>query len=540
MEKIAKSLAWTGPPTTIMKIVRLIFILPLLFPSTTARAQVLEADSLALVALYNRTDGSNWKQTWDLTKPVATWYGVTLNQGRVTKIELENIQLTGSIPKDLGSLTNIQELRLSQNHLIGPIPTEFGNLKNLKLLDLRYNDLTSSIPSELGNLKKLNSLLLTDNELTGPIPTELGNLKNLVQLELIRNQLAGPIPAELSNLTNLRYLDLRYNQLTGSIPTGLGNLEKLNSLWLGHNLLTGSVPTELGKLTNLRSLDLEHNRFSGLPDLSQIGHLQLLRLGHNNLTFGDLEPNMNLASNVTTRVWNDQAEFYEEFQTQTFTYSPQDSIGMASKRSLSYGGSTTLSADADGTANIYQWTKNGTNIPEETGSTLEIILATLATEGRYSCTITSSRVPELRLHTRPTLIVVQPPTIAILDFVGMGISNSEALTLSIRFGTQLVKLGRYKVIERNQVKRIIQEQDFQLTGCVASDCAVEIGQLIGAQQMIAGSVGKVGTVYTIDLKIIDVETGEVIRTTSFDSVGSIDKLLTEGIKELARQIVRLD
>ncbi len=84
------------------------------------------------------------------------------------------------------------------------------------------------------------------------------------------------------------------------------------------------------------------------------------------------------------------------------------------------------------------------------------------------------------------------------------------------------------------------EQDFQMTGCTSNDCAVEIGQLLGAQQMLSGSIGKFGTVYTIDMKIIDVETGRVLRTTSYDSEGSINLLLTKGVTAAVRRITGID
>ncbi len=131
-------------------------------------------------------------------------------------------------------------------------------------------------------------------------------------------------------------------------------------------------------------------------------------------------------------------------------------------------------------------------------------------------------------------------TIAILDFEGIGVSAQEARVLTNRLGTQMVQIGRYQVIERGQMEQILQEQDFQLTGCTSNDCAVEIGQLIGAQQMLAGSFGKLGTIYTIDMKIIDVETGRVLHTTSYDIEGSINLLLTEGLEEAVRRITNTD
>ncbi len=131
-------------------------------------------------------------------------------------------------------------------------------------------------------------------------------------------------------------------------------------------------------------------------------------------------------------------------------------------------------------------------------------------------------------------------TIAILDFQGIGVSAQEAQVLTNRLGTQMVQLGTYHVIERGQMEQILQEQDFQLTGCTTNECAVEIGQLIGAQQMLAGSFGKLGTIYTIDMKIIDVETGRILKSTSYDIEGSINRLLTEGLAEAVRRIANRD
>ena len=132
------------------------------------------------------------------------------------------------------------------------------------------------------------------------------------------------------------------------------------------------------------------------------------------------------------------------------------------------------------------------------------------------------------------------PTIAILDFQGIGVSAQEAQVLTNRLATKMVALGTYQVIERGQMEQILEEQDFQLTGCTTNDCAVEIGQLIGAQQMLAGSFGKLGTVYIIDMKIIDVETGRILKSTSYDIEGSINRLLSEGLAEAVRRIAVTD
>ena len=110
------------------------------------------------------------------------------------------------------------------------IPTEVTlwgvdySIENTTELDLSNYYLTGSIPSEIGNLTNLRSLSLGLNELTGSIPPEIGNLTNLRSLYLFVNQLTGSIPSEIGSLTNLTGLDLSYNHLTGIIPESICDL----------------------------------------------------------------------------------------------------------------------------------------------------------------------------------------------------------------------------------------------------------------------------------------------------------------------------
>ncbi|MFZ3069884.1 MAG: hypothetical protein WA110_02010, partial [Anaerolineaceae bacterium] len=140
-------------------------------------------------------------------------------------------QLSGAIPAELGQLTNLRELWLSDNQLSGAIPTELGNLTRLWYLELYSNQLSGSIPTELGSLTNLRELSLYDNQLGGAIPTELGNLLGLKSLDLSNNTLSGDVPASFTNLVNLcgpddynypcngnYQLDLGYNHLNVPAP----------------------------------------------------------------------------------------------------------------------------------------------------------------------------------------------------------------------------------------------------------------------------------------------------------------------------------
>ena len=104
------------------------------------------------------------------------------------------------------------------------------SIEDTERLDLSYNQLTGSIPPEIGNLTNLTNLTIYNNQLTGSIPPEIGNLTNLIRLDLSENQLRGVIPDSICELTNLTWYSsttdwftpissIRNNQLCPPYPS---------------------------------------------------------------------------------------------------------------------------------------------------------------------------------------------------------------------------------------------------------------------------------------------------------------------------------
>ncbi len=122
----------------------------------------------------------------------------------------------------------------------------------------------------------------------------------------------------------------------------------------------------------------------------------------------------------------------------------------------------------------------------------------------------------------------QITSLAILDFDARGIAAHEAASLTDWLRSEIVKIGEVPLVERGDMLGIIMaEQDLQALDCTSDICAVEIGQLIGVSHIVTGSMGKVGSTYTILARVIDVETGQVIRTPSRRYNGSIEGLFDE-------------
>jgi hypothetical protein len=129
--------------------------------------------------------------------------------------------------------------------------------------------------------------------------------------------------------------------------------------------------------------------------------------------------------------------------------------------------------------------------------------------------------------------------IAVMDLTPRGLSADEVRTLSDRFRVELMLTERFDVMTREQMDRIFEEQRFQLSGfCDDEVCLVEIGKLIGVRKMVAGSIGKVGRLYSVSVWMVDVETGRMRRPCKAD-LGKVEGLQAKVMSRLARCLAEL-
>ncbi|CAL0312249.1 unnamed protein product [Lupinus luteus] len=221
----------------------------------------------------------------------------------------------GPLPWQLGNLSNLETLYISNASLIGSIPDSVGNLVSLKNLDLNSNYLSGEIPNSICGLKKVEQIVLFNNNLQGELPESLGNLTTLLRLDLGQNNLTGKLPHTIGSLClislrlnenlfygeipsslalnpNLRYLALFANNFTGKLPQHFGLYSDLEEFDVSNNKLTGELPKHLCQGKRLQSLVLFNNKFSGtLP--SQFGECRSLTIisMENNQLSGDVPSN---------------------------------------------------------------------------------------------------------------------------------------------------------------------------------------------------------------------------------------------------------
>ncbi len=248
----------------------------------SASAQVPQAQRESLLALFNATGGPSWieRSGWGgAVGGECAWYGVECHEVggtlHVAALRLSENGLVGTIPPELGQLSNLVELDLGDNRLTGSLPPELGQLATLAIFSAQSNQLSGELPDELAGLVSLTGLWLGDNRFEGELPGWLFELPNLEALLIWSTGISGPIPPEITQATRLRALGLDENRLEGAIPASLGALTDLEYLGLCCNQLTGTIPSSLGQLRNLRALSLAWNRLSGSipPELGNLNQL---------------------------------------------------------------------------------------------------------------------------------------------------------------------------------------------------------------------------------------------------------------------------
>ena len=165
----------------------------------------------------------------------------------------------------------------------------------------------------------------------------------------------------------------------------------------------------------------------------------------------------------------------------------------------------------------------------------------------FGCNINTFYCNHRRIRAIIFLLIVLPivisaqtrPTVAVLDFDARGISQSEAATLTDRLATELGNTEAVILIERKQLNQIMAEQGLQQSGCVTVECVAQVGQLLGAQFMVSGSINKIGSTFTIEAKMFSVETGVNVKTVSKTHRGQIDELIPM-MEAIAWELVGLD
>ena len=425
----------------------------ILLSSYFSKSQVLEQDSLALVAIYNSTNGDNWTyNNYWLSYPVELWFGVEVSNNRVVKIDLNYNNLSGFIPEEIGDLDSLSYFSIHNNYLasISPsigactildtlkffsnpidfLPPEIGNLSNLKYFSFGKTEI-SVIPDEIGGLINLEYLYGREANIQA-IPETIGNLISIKEIDLALNNIFN-FPSSIGNCTNLTKLHLNANSIP-NVPIEIGNLINIEELILGGNIIDyipneiytltsleklnfaanniDSISISIGNLVNLRNFQFFDNNITSIPEV--IGELTDLTyiVGYGNrltslpLSLLDI-PHISWLYMMYNRLTFEDIEPFVSISG--FHYHDQDSIGFYIDTTINIDTPYYMEIQTGGDFNQYQWLKNGDTILGANEFFLEFPNISFADSGAYHCLVTNTISPNLTLYSRTIdLNIVDP------------------------------------------------------------------------------------------------------------------------------------
>jgi curli biogenesis system outer membrane secretion channel CsgG len=137
--------------------------------------------------------------------------------------------------------------------------------------------------------------------------------------------------------------------------------------------------------------------------------------------------------------------------------------------------------------------------------------------------------------TKPSLTTVIPDSqkirLAVIEFKEVdSVSQTSNLGTMVSeiFTTEVVNSDAFKIVEREQLKKVLQEHTIVQIGIVDTTQAQKLGKMLGADAIITGSVMKIGQKLRIDARVIEVKTGIIVSAES--------RLCNEELNEISRNV----
>ncbi|CAN1813392.1 Receptor-like protein 7 [Linum perenne] len=259
------------------------------------------------------------------------------NLSELGGLDLSDNNINGVVPRWVMESTTLKYLSLSHNNLVG-FEVHYFSSSVLELLDMHDNQLE-------GNFPFISSPIYIDfshNHFSGTFPTEFFNNQYFPAffLSLSNNRFTGIIPTSICNLDNLEVVDFSNNNLNGTIPSCLSkDLNHLSVLDLGGNMLSGKIPDTFQASCALQTLDLSNNQLEGrIPkslenctklEVLDVQQLQIVDLAFNNFS-GPLNDKFLDTWEAMMQDGNETHDFIH-FQPSVYFGYYQDSIVVSTK-----------------------------------------------------------------------------------------------------------------------------------------------------------------------------------------------------------------
>src|SRR2546425_8032018 len=117
-----------------------------------------------------------------------------------------------------------------------------------------------------------------------------------------------------------------------------------------------------------------------------------------------------------------------------------------------------------------------------------------------------------------------PTTVAVAEVTARGNADADmASEVNDALTDQLVGEGRFRVVERQQIAKVMKEQMLAQSGVMSDEVQIKVAQLVGARYIVLGSVGTKGRSYALSLRALDSTSAQVAFAETL-KVGSDEQI----------------
>lgn len=187
------------------------------------------------------------------------------------------------------------------------------------------------------------------------------------------------------------------------------------------------------------------------------------------------------------------------------------------------------------TVYISKWDKEGETTFKEQISFPAKTNAGIMVNGIAECLIYEKELEKTK--TIENLASLDKKTMAVFDLKSEYFEDSETKILTDKLRAELINAENFTLVERDEMITILKEQGFQQLTCLSSECAVDAGQMLGAEIIAIGRIDKLGKLFLLTLRLIDVRTGKIIIAASTETDGTVNNILGECIEEVVQEII---
>lgn len=132
------------------------------------------------------------------------------------------------------------------------------------------------------------------------------------------------------------------------------------------------------------------------------------------------------------------------------------------------------------------------------------------------------------------------PRIAVVTFQGETVEEAERRAVTNRLRDDLVNMGVFTILDRDQTDTVMDELAFQQVGLTDPREAARLGRMLNVEHIVSGRIIRLPRAYQVNVKMIRVETSEIERSESLIYHGNFMGLLENDLTQLAERLARMN